>query len=271
MEQAERLHAMGTTTSAARIRSPAHAFFAVTMIAIGIVGLTKGAFTPTWSGVPQGFPARVALAYLCACVCLASGLGLLWHRTAAIASRILLGSFLVWMVLFRVPGIIRTPVATDPWWAAGDTAVMAAAAWVLYVWIAGAGDRGRLRFATGENGLRIAHVLFGLGLIPFGVAHFTYFQHTVNMVPGWLPWHVGVASATGGAFIVAGAAVIVGAYARLAAALVTLQLALFTLLVWVRVIVAHPSPSDRAEFISSWVLTAAAWVVADSYRRGVRA
>jgi uncharacterized membrane protein len=251
---------------AIRIASAGHAFFAAVMIWLGVMGLSKGAFVQIWEPVPDWVPAREALAYLCAGISLASGIGLVWRRTAAVAARVLFASLLAWLLVLRLPNLFFEKPVVLVAWTFGSTGVMVAAAWVLYIWFAGDRDQ-RFGFITGATGLRIARALYGLSLIPFGLAHFMYLDATTVLIPGWLPWHVGWAYFTGAAFIAAGLAVTVGVLARLAAALSTLQMGLFSLIVWVpRALTGPLNDFQWGEFVVTWALTAGAWVVADSYR-----
>jgi uncharacterized membrane protein len=253
-----------------RVASLGHAVFAATMIVLGIMGLIPGDFAPIWQPVPKGLPGREALAYLCAVISLACGLGLLWRRAAAAAARVLFVYLLLWMLVFKGRFIILAPTVEGSYQSCGENAVIVAAAWILYAWFATDWDRQHLSFAVGDQGVRIARVLYGLALIAFGLSHFVYVELTTPLVPNWLPAHLFWAYFTGCTYLAAGVAVIIGVWARLAALLSFLQIGGLTLLVWIPILAAgQVSDQHWVEFVISWTLSASAWVMADSYR-GVR-
>lgn len=255
--------------------------FAVTMIGVGALGVARGAGTRLWLSVPGWAPARQALLFLSDIVPLTCGIGLLWRRSTSAAAAVLLGFLGAWLLLLAAPRLVLHPGMQFTYGVA-ETAALVAGAWVVFIRTAGRRGGGRVHagavsaagvvdgslpgFVAGPASLRVARTLYGLSLIPFGVAHFTYLARTVSMVPGWLPWHLAWAYFFGCTFIAAGLAAVLDVYARLAVALSAVQMGLFTVLVWVPVMVGAPSSSDWTEFVVSWALTAAAWAVADSYR-----
>jgi uncharacterized membrane protein len=252
---------------AIRIASAGHVVFAAAMIGLGIMGFVRRDFAQIWQPVPKWVPARTALVYLTALISLGSGVGLLLRRWAPAASRLVFASLSVWLLVLRLPNLFYEHPLVLVAWTFGATAVMVAGAWVLSIWFADESDRSRFGFLTQGKGLRVARALFGVSLIPFGLAHFMYLDATTVLIPAWLPWHVAWAYFTGAAFIAAGLAVAVGVLSRFAAALVTLEIGLFGLIVWLpRLITGNVTAFQRGEFISGCALMAGAWVVADSYR-----
>ena len=250
-----------------RIPSVGHAVFAATLMAVGVAGLIFGDFAGVWSGPPKGFPARDLLAYLCALISLVAGAGLLFRRTALATARALLVLLVVWALVFKGRFILKQFTTEGTYQSLGENAVLVAGVWVLYACLAGDWDRRHVGFGTGERGVRGARVLYALAMVAFGLSHFFYLDLTAPLVPAWLPWHVGWAYFTGAAYLAAGAAILSGVGARLAAVLSTLQMGGFTLLIWLPMALAGPMPPfRRGEFILSWALTAAGWIVADSYR-----
>jgi uncharacterized membrane protein len=250
-----------------RIVSVGHGLFAATILLLGIWGLVEGQLASIWQPVPKDAALREALAYGCVLVCLASGAGMLWRRTAAPAARLLLAALLLWFAAFRLPEIWRSHASIGGLEGPAETAVMVAGAWALYAQFADDWDRRRLGFATGDKGVRIARILYGLAMIVFGLAHFAFLKLTASLVPAWLPAHTAWAQGTGAAYIAAGVAVLTGVLGRLAARLSVLQMGVFTLLVWAPIVMAGSKNAfDWSEASLSWTLTTAGWVLADTYR-----
>jgi uncharacterized membrane protein len=250
-----------------RIASVGQVVFALTMVGVGVLGFVQDDFVQIWQPVPGTFPAREVLVHACAAISILCGAGLLWRRTAAPAARVLFFYLLLWMLVFKLRFIFLAPLTEGSYQSNGENAVIVAGAWVLYVMLASQWDRRHLGFFCGEAGLRIARALYGLAMLAFGLSHFFYLNLTAPLVPAWLPWHTGWAYFTGVAYLAAGVAILAGILAKPAAMLSALQMGLFTFLVWPPLMLSGTiTAAQWGEFTVSWVLTAAAWVVADSYR-----
>jgi uncharacterized membrane protein len=238
--------------------------FAVTLIALGVIGLLYGDFALVWQRIPiEHLPGRQFFAYATAVIELAIGLGLLMQRTAQLSSGVLFVFLLLWAVLLKLPAVVFVPTMEAVWLGLGEITVMLAGAWALFA------SYGRVAsgLITGANGIRAARLLFGISLPMIGLSHFFYSGQTAALVPAWLPYPLGWAYLTGAGSIVACIGVLFAIFPRLAATLEAAMLGGITLLVWVPAIMA--APTDRTPWtalIISAAIACGAWLVADSYR-----
>lgn len=248
------------------LRTASHVFFALTMMSVGLIGLFDKNFAAVWAGVPQAFPGRAALVYVCAFIALATGAGMLTKRTQAPAALILLVFLFAWTVAFKGQFIVRGPLEEGSYQSVGENAVLIAAAWVLYGWFVRHAQAKPSRLA-GNAGTRTAYIVYGLGLVAFGLSHFFYLDLTAPLVPKWLPQPVFWAYLTGSVYLATGLALVTGIGARPAAIIVAAQIALITLLVWAPMVLSGDlTPMHWQETVESWALTAGALVLATSFR-----
>ncbi len=244
---------MGTNQRIVRI------VFALGMMSIGGLLLVYGyqvlLFGPP---APAWIPALKWVGYLSVIITLGTGAGLLFDQTARVSIRILLPFLLLW-TLSRVPVTVLDPAREISWFAIGEIAVLAAAATVLFVWLSGSGARF-------ERGVRVAQIVFGLSLVTYGLSHFFEFAaRTVSLVPAWLPYRTAWADLAGAGQIAAGLGVVFSVLPRLAAASEASMMSLFTLLVWIPAVITKPSlPSNWVEFLFTFALAGASWVIFES-------
>lgn len=221
------------------------------MIGLGVFGLINGDFAEIWQFVPATVPGRQAMAYASAALMLVCGVGLLSRRTEALSARVLFPYFALLVLLLKVPVVVMHPLVEVAWQAMAEIVVVLAGAWVL--------------FAAHARSPRAAQIIFGLALIPLGLAHFVYLNMTAPLIPAWIPYHAFWAYFTGAAQIAAGCGVLLGILPRLAATLEAAMLTAFTVIVWIPAILAAPASRPTwSEFTISWAVSAGAWVVAAS-------
>jgi len=222
------------------------------MIGLGIFGLINGDFAEVWQFVPASVPGRQVMAYASATLMLVCGIGLLSKHTETLAARVLFPYLALLVLVLKIPVVVKHPLVEVAWQAMAEIVVVFTGGWVL--------------FAADKRTIRIAQLVFGLALIPLGLAHFVYLNLTAPLVPAWLPYHTGWAYLTGAAQIAAGFGVLLPIYPRLAAAMEAAMLSAFTGLVWIPAILAAPtSRPSWSEFTISWAVSAGAWVVAASF------
>ncbi len=245
-----------------RSQQPALTLFAIGMVGLGILALTYGDFALVWQPVARWVPGRTGLAYGAGLLMLCGGIGLLFRATAAWSARILFPYLIVW-VLLKVPALIVAPQIEGVWLGIGELAVLLAGGWILFIRLGGIREDSIFAFATSENALRAARILFAVSLIPIGLSHLMYTKETAELVPAWLPYRTGWAYLTGVGQMACGIGVLFSLYPRVAAMTEAGMLSSFTLLVWIPAIVAAPRTRlPWTAFFISWAIAASAWLVA---------
>jgi len=244
---------------------PSRLFFAACMIALGITGLVNGDFALVWQHVPAGVPGRTAIAYVCAVIEIALGIGLLFKRTLTPTCRVLFPYMVLWLLLLEIQNVIHAPLDAGAWGSGGEIAIITAGAWCLFALHA---ETRHFGFATGTSGTRAARWLLIVALPMIGVevivdamkAGDKVMQPWLQGLPDPMAW----ACLTGIGSIATCLALLFGVWPRFAATVEAAMLALIAITYWGPDL--YTGRTATTAFIISFLIAAGVWLVADSYR-----
>jgi uncharacterized membrane protein len=245
-------------------QQPGLCLFVAGLIGLGVIGVAVRDFALVWQPVPEGLPARHAVAVGVGVLMILLGLGLSIRATRALAARILLPYLVVWAAL-KIPAVIAAPKMEAVYLGLGELTLLLSGGWTLFAAFAELAPDSPLGFLAGERGMKLARILFAVSIIPIGLSHIVYADVTAGFVPSYFPYRLGWAYLTGAGQIASGLGVLFGVLPQIAAWAEAGQITLYTLLVWGGAI-AHAPKTRMAwtAFFISWIFGAAAWVVAQN-------
>jgi uncharacterized membrane protein YphA (DoxX/SURF4 family) len=188
---------------------------------------------------------------------IAGGIALLFPGTARLASVVLAVVYVIFS-LACIPGIVAHPATYEHYGSLFEQVALACGAIAVY--------------ATTESSAaeaaafgRAARLGLGVCAISFALAQIFYLRLTAELAPRWIPpnqmfWAI----LTTVAFALAAAGILINVRARLAMRLMAAMIALFGVLVWVPLLIAHPEAHfNWSEFALTCLIAGASWLVAE--------
>jgi len=189
---------------------------------------------------------------------LAGGIGVVYRRTARLASVVLCVVYLCFS-LACVPDIVAAANIYDKY---GGSFFLFFSLFCGAIALYAATETDAAKAVPFG---RVARLGLGVCGISFTLGQALLLRDTAHLVPKWIPpnqmfWAI----LTTVAFGLAAIAILMNRQARLAMRLMTLMLALFGVMVWVPHLIAHPKAHfNWSECVLTFLVTGAAWVVAN--------
>jgi hypothetical protein len=241
--------------------------FALAIAGLGVISLATGHFASVWEPVPKGLPARHALAYANGALMALSGVGLLLRRARARAALVLTAFFVLWFVLLHIPPTVAAPGSADSWSGFGECGTLIVGAMLIFAGATAPADSSRMRFLSGDRGVRLARVIFALAALLMSLDNLVYLQANADFPPAWIPHWIGWGYLVGLGFIATALAVLCRVLPRLATYMVAWMMSLLTLGCWVSFVLQDPGNRvNWTGLMVSSALAGAGWLLAETYR-----
>lgn len=163
---------------------PGKFFFALALLAIGLIHLVTGNFPKGLMPVSDTFPARTLFVYVIGAGLTVSGLLIMINKYAYIGT-ILGGIVLLGILLFfHLPRLVLDLHNPGLWTPSAEIFALFSGSLILRGIVSPPKEK-----KTWGNGWQVTgNYLFALALLVFGFQHFIYAQFVSGIVPSWIPW-----------------------------------------------------------------------------------
>jgi uncharacterized membrane protein YphA (DoxX/SURF4 family) len=222
----------------------------------GVAAVASGLVTLVWHDYNDWNQPRYLL-YAAGGAQVVGGVAIQFGRAAKMGAGVLGAVYLVFAWLC-VPRIIAAPQIYNSWGNFFEQFSLLTGATMVYA---------RWTSWSCEMVTRTGRILLGICVASFTLEQAIYLGATASLVPNWIPpgpmfWAV----ATTVFFALAAVALLANQKTLLATRLLTLMLAMFGLLVWVPLVVAHPrSHTNWSESVETFAIAGVAWIVVDLF------
>ena len=198
-------------------------FFAVAVLAIGIVHLVNYNFPVGLLPVPVGFPARTILIYLDSAALIISGVLMLTRKYEYPGAFISAITWLIWLLALNLPQLIMTYNKPDEWTPTFEIASFFAGA-LIVMGITRPNLNKRYKLIS------IGAFIFALGLVVFFVLHIMYAQYISTLITAWIPAKLFFAYFVGIVFLAVATSIFIRRMIRLSATLLGLMFLIWVLI-----------------------------------------
>jgi len=221
----------------------------------GLAALATGLITLVWHDASGSHQLRY-LVFAAAAAQILGGAAIQFPRTAKTGAALIGAAYLL-LALLCVPAIVAEPQIYNSWGNFFEQFSLVTGAAIAYA---------RLSSAWSSETLnRTGRILLGICTTSFALEQAFYLHATAVLVPKWLPpsqmfWAI----TTTVFFALAALALLANRMPLLAARLLTIMIGSFGLLVWVPLLFSAPhNHSNWSEFVETFAIAGAAWILAD--------
>jgi uncharacterized membrane protein len=245
-------------------------FFALALVASGILQLATGEFVRLVPPLPAWVPGHSFLAYLVGVILILAGAAIGFGR-GELGAAAVLGALLVVAILFlHIPKALTDPM-TGFLWTNPCKALALLGGVIVLANLVLANSLPEIGVPSGLARLfrRLAPLgplFFSAFLILGGIQHFVYVDFVVKLVPEWIPGSRYWVYFTGLALIAGGVGILVPRTSRLAATMVGIMILLWVVLLHIPRAVGLHSAAETAAIFEALAMSGVAFLLADRER-----